>query len=301
MHRWEAVRQWLLGRHVQRARCGWGRDHGHPWRAFYTLSRVDEIIECMKRDEEQRRPCFASVNYMASRGEPVALEKLFLDFDSEESVERAWEDALKAYSALSEVCDPLIVASGRRGYHLYVWLPEPIQAPKPVLKAFLEEILAALNLPPLPTLDEKVVADPSRLSRTPYTIHEKTGKQCTPIDPRSRRPIDPRDFDITYLKPLPKDMVSEALRRASVPVPRASASSRSKRRSIRAMDLVLNPKLVDELLSKPQKLGAAELAALTKYYALTSSVSLEEAARIVAGKTGRSLEEVLGALEHEAP
>lgn len=193
----------------------WGRDFGDPKRRFipglYLDSFLAEMSSC-----SGRRPCFLSVNYYSGMkgkpGTPVALEKLFFDIDSPNDLEKAKRDTLKLVEVLETVCQPLVVFSGGKGYHVYCYINPVVEGEKEYLKLVLEQVIASLDIPPIQSLDERVVGDVSRLSRVPYTIHEKTGNLTTLVDERNLKPIDPDSINLSryWSRPIPRKLIEQA-------------------------------------------------------------------------------------------
>lgn len=214
----------------------WGRDYGHPQRSFYTIELIDRLETIILSDQKHGRPCFLSVNYyrgdVGKPGEPVALEKLFFDIDYPHHLDKAQKDAKKLVDELLAYCKPLLVFSGRKGYHAYCYIGTPIEGSKEFLKTILELLLNELRIHSLNlgSLDEKVVKDVSRLSRIPYTLHEKTGKRVTPLD-YDFKPIDVESFNLDYYtsNSITNRMVRKAVEQASI-----IKSLRSKRKKYKA-------------------------------------------------------------------
>ena len=193
----------------------WGRDFGDPKRRFIPGLYPDLFIGELARCSSRRRPCFLSVNYYSgvkgSPGTPVALEKIFFDIDSPEDLEKAKNDTLKLVEVLETTCLPLVVFSGGKGYHVYCYVNPVVEGDKEYLKAVLEQIIAQLDIPPISSLDERVMGDVSRLSRTPYTVHEKTGVTATVVDERDLKPVEPGSVNLQkyWSNPIPRKLVRQ--------------------------------------------------------------------------------------------
>jgi hypothetical protein len=87
---------------------------------------------------------------------------------------------------------PLLVASGHKGYHVYVFFNRVVQFPtfrqefiKSVYEEVQKRILKGLKFE---TLDHAPLGDIKRLARVPFSVHEKTGTLCQPVD-LNRQPI----------------------------------------------------------------------------------------------------------------
>ena len=154
-----------------------------------------------------RLPAYMSVQPYRGRDVPLGIEKVFFEFDCEKDVEKAWRDARTLCNAIVRFYDavPFIKFSGRRGFHVDVFLkeivafnptPHTIKLVKEVYARLQQKILAGLELP---TLDKQVLGDIKRLERIPYTLHEESGKPCQPVSLKGEL-IPPEDCDIEYYR-----------------------------------------------------------------------------------------------------
>ena len=116
------------------------------------------------------------------------FEKLFFDFDSKESPEKAITEARDFADKIERFygAKALLVFSGTKGCHVYVWLhalefpPKHTLLVKETYRRLQEKLLKGLHYE---TVDHAVIGDLARLSRVPYSIHEKSGRLCEPPDP----------------------------------------------------------------------------------------------------------------------
>ncbi len=210
------IRSWFRGAYP---RPHLGRDFGCPWRSFIPLDKEWRLWKLIGYALTRRRPCFLSVAYYTGElgrpGAPHCLEKLFMDLDSPGNPDKARAEARKLVETLQGFCRPLVVYSGGKGYHVYCYLPYCVEGDRDTLALLLEELHQLLGIPPLETLDTRVVYDPSRLSRIPYTLHEKTGKRVVVLDEDDFRPVDPDSISLEgyWSKPIQPSIVEEAWRR----------------------------------------------------------------------------------------
>ena len=88
---------------------------------------LSHVSQCKKR----RQPCWLSVQPFQCRNRAYSLEKLFFDFDSKTDIRKAWVETKHFVASLERFYNvrPLICFSGRKGYHVYVWLKEPFIIP----------------------------------------------------------------------------------------------------------------------------------------------------------------------------
>jgi len=175
-----------------------GRELGTPERRF--IDSYEDLIVAIKECRQRLLPCYLSVQPFKARDQPCGIEKLFLEFDSIEDPQRAWRDTVSFAEALKRFynVEPLIVFSGRKGYHVYAFLtksvrfePNQLELAKRCYRELQMRILKGLNLP---TLDRSCVGDVKRLARCPLSTHEKSGSLCAPVT-LERKPYIPEDLD----------------------------------------------------------------------------------------------------------
>lgn len=215
--------EWFVGREGEDKlkKLGWGRDLGKPERAFFSVNEVSpETLEKGYSDLEKKgRPIYQSISYYMGRddsrlvsGRIAALEKIFIDLDVkgvdvDRAIRLALEEARILYDHLRSFGEPLMVFSGRRGYHIYLWLPAAIED-----KDVYTYIIKALGIHELGLrFIDTVVLEPCHIARIPYTLHEKTGKQVTPLD-SDFRPIDIESFSLHsyFTNPMDNHVIEEA-------------------------------------------------------------------------------------------
>ncbi len=201
------------------------RSYGNPMQKLFSPNQIDKMLKIIKRTNGHV-PQFMSVNYKTLYQDKLVVEKvekLFLDFDSPDNLEKAEKDAYDAYYTVKCLgATPLIVFSGSKGYHLYIWLPQPITLED--FKSFSYSVFlvkAEIWIKTLynvlygrfySTLD-KVVLEPQRISRLPYTLHQKTGKIVAVLDPDKKQFLDPEEglkqLEESINNPLPREILEE--------------------------------------------------------------------------------------------
>ncbi len=269
----------------------WGRDYGHPQRSFYSIELIDKLESIIFRDQKKHRPCFLSVNYytgdIGKPGKPVALEKLFFDLDHPKDISKALSDARKLVDHLQSYCSPLIVFSGMKGYHVYCYIRKPVEGPKYFLKNVLEYTLYELKIHELNigSLDERVIKDVSRLSRIPYTIHDKSSKKVQPLD-YDFRPIDLESFSLKqYISnPLPDSIIQQVIDQVQMltEVEQRPRRRRVKSRRITWLRMLEDKKILEEILYRGNTFGESiEYIAkqLALYFRNIELKSVEECTR----------------------
>lgn len=161
-----------------------GRELGKPERVFTRDPR--DMFSLIDESVRFRRPAYMSVQPYKAKDQPYAIEKLFFDFDSDGDLDRAWSDVSKFSDHLIRFYGvrPLVVFSGCKGYHIYIFLNRAyafseVELAKEVYLSLQRALLRGLTLE---TLDRQVLGDIKRLSRIPFSLHEKSGNLCEPID-----------------------------------------------------------------------------------------------------------------------
>ena len=161
-----------------------GREVGSPYRSY--IQDAEAFLTFIEDCSKFRLPCYMSVQSYSATNTPCTLEKLFFNFDCKADPEKAIAEARdfadkleRFYGAMA-----LLVFSGAKGCHVYVWLHVLEFLPKHVL--LVKETYRRLQLKLLKglhyeTVDMAVIGDLARLSRVPYTLHEKSGRICKPI------------------------------------------------------------------------------------------------------------------------
>jgi len=192
-----------------------GRELGSPER-FYTDNPGD-LLRLVKECASRKKPCFMSVQPYRSRDVVLGLEKLFFDFDSKTEPpnrDLGWTDVFSFSEHLKSIAniEPLIVAT-YRGYHVYVFLWKVVEIPSGQLD-LAKELYAVLqrrllNGRSYATLDSSVLGDIKRLSRIPFSLHEK-GVICTPVD-LNRQPLQLDSLDFYREHDLGEDFFREVL------------------------------------------------------------------------------------------
>lgn len=117
--------------------------------------------------------------------EKAVIDRLFFDFDSE-SLKEALKEAKKLVNHLDG--NPLITFSGMKGFHVHVLIGETPVSPS-TLKRFGTKVVETLKL----RTCDPVVFEVARLSRTPFSVHSKSGLMCTPLNPERLLEMDADD------------------------------------------------------------------------------------------------------------
>jgi len=271
-----------------------GRELGCPER-FYT-DKPQDLFRLLEDSRQKLAPCYMSVQPYSGPDKPCALEKLYYDFDCKEDPTQAWRDARAFAEALKKYynIEPLTVYSGRKGFHVHVFLKQivyigetPLAFAKQVYKELQTRLIEGLNLP---TLDAQVIGDIKRLARVPFSVHEKTGSLCTPVD-GDRKPFVPESLQAyrTLDPALFAQVIKELKTRKQIaPVKRAFHGAR---KGVRPCILAA--------LSKPLSSGNGHLMrlAVAREY-LTAGYSVDETVQLFQNQPDYSEEKTRYYVEH---
>ena len=153
---------------------------------------------------EQNTPgLYVSVNpYNPETMEISSIERLYFDFDCKEKVRYALDDCIEFCKKLvgHYNISPLIFFSGSKGYAVYVFLQEPILGSESELKELyqkLQDILVGSDK--YRWLDPAPLGDLKRVSRVPFSLHQKTSSLCVPVD-ISEYPPTPYKLDPGFIQ-----------------------------------------------------------------------------------------------------
>lgn len=155
------------------------REAGDPTRKM--LKDLNELFEFILQCTRENKHCYIAVYKFRDNNfkEPI-IDRIFLDFDAEEgSIEDCWIEVKSFAQFLQSIkIEPVIVFSGKKGFHLYIFFPETqLKHPKEAISRLVSLLVSRFESEKktkLKYLDKKVVGDIRRLARIPYTIHPET-------------------------------------------------------------------------------------------------------------------------------
>jgi hypothetical protein len=181
---------WELGREVFES---YGYDKNGKLEGFRTfVIDYPSFYSYIQRMQKGSFPCWSSVLPFKARDQPSILEKLYFDFDNENNIEKAWLEAKNFILNIKRFynAEALLCFSGNKGYNVYVWLKKPLTFStesklKQVYEKLQEILLKGIKHE---TLDLNPYGDIKRISRIPYSIHNKSASLCLPIN-KERNPL----------------------------------------------------------------------------------------------------------------
>lgn len=173
----------------------------------YSANRVlvktlDELLELKRKNETAGLSVYLSVQPFLERDKMFSIERLFFEFDNEANPKLAVEEALTFAERVRYFynAEPLICLSGFKGAHVHLWLKKAVEIgehfdfAKDLYREAQETLL--LGLKPK-TIDVKILGDLKRLSRLPYSTHEKSGRLCQPIN-LNGEPLKPGEINLDF-------------------------------------------------------------------------------------------------------
>jgi DNA primase catalytic subunit len=201
-----------------------GRELGDPEQFF--SDNPNDIFRFMIECEAEKKPAFMSVQPRNSHGVLLGIEKLFFDFDYADKTfvnkletnvkdEKEREEVLniRKTELLKEVSQfiemlykrnpriiPLIIKT-RKGYHVYIFLDKiyEVENAKEVYIALMKRMMSNFSKS-LKYLDTNVVEDVMRLSRIPFSVHEKSGEKCLIV--KMKKTVDGYSFEPDKIRSL---------------------------------------------------------------------------------------------------
>jgi hypothetical protein len=113
----------------------------------------------------------------------VVVDKIWFDFDTDfpEELPEVKESVYNFNDKLEKYykCKNYIQFSGSKGYHLYMYLEDPVYVSQEVIKETMKWLLQKFK-PDF--VCESILRNPVRMQRLPYTKNTKSGKVCTPLE-----------------------------------------------------------------------------------------------------------------------
>jgi hypothetical protein len=166
-------------------------DNGFKDRKF--IDSAKDLKHYVKSCLQHNHPAFVSVQPYVKRKQVLGIEKLFFDFDHEQDPNVAWFEAQDFALSLEQYYDitPLVVFSGKKGYHVYVWFKELVigfpntKIMNEVYKELCKRLLTGFDFE---TVDTQVF-EIKRLARVPYSRHDESKRSCIPVKTTTGKPI----------------------------------------------------------------------------------------------------------------
>jgi hypothetical protein len=174
---------WLTHAYDGFPREVWNGDNTNRWK---TVETKEEYLAFLRNQHDNFYPSHTSINIAFTPGvdsDSLWINKVLIELDGHGRLEdSAFPEMRKLYSFLKAEysADPRIYYSGNRSFHIFVdFSPLTLQEPRESQVEFARRIQERLKLQ---CIDYQVYAN-RKLSRVPYTMHEKTTLYCVPIDP----------------------------------------------------------------------------------------------------------------------
>ena len=157
---------------------------GYLYQESHTMRYPEQQLT--KLVEDAVPGLYISVNpYNSETMEIRSIERLYFDFDCKDKVRYAFDDCMNFCKKMLEFYNvsPLVFFSGSKGYAVYVFLQEPVFGPEKELKELYEELQTMLVKPDnYKWLDPQPFGDLKRVSRVPFSVHQKSKELCIPVD-----------------------------------------------------------------------------------------------------------------------
>lgn len=181
-------------------------------------NNVDDILKFIFDCKENKEPAFSSISPYNT------IHKFFWEFDNDDvdvencsydmsELDSLWDEATKvAMNVLNYGGKPIIVYSGRRGFHVWANIKAIVFAPeneKEGRKLYKEILFTILGDPDdYPHFDRHPTSVNS-MARIPFSWHQKTGNQAIPLN-ILRKPYIPDVMDF-YRSHFKEDFVKDKL------------------------------------------------------------------------------------------
>lgn len=228
------------------------------------VKNIGELLSLKERCERAGLAVYLSVQPFLERDKPFSIERVFFEFDNERDPGSAIKEALDFARKVKFFyhVEPLICLSGFKGAHVYfffekaVEIGEHINFAKEVYREVQEVLMLGLQLK---TVDPKVIGDIKRLSRLPYSIHEKSGKLCQPIN-LEMKTLEPEEIDLDFFveNGLSLDLLEHSSKRLKERIEKLKKLSK-KKKTVKAG--AIRP-CIQEALNKQLHGGAGHLMRL---------------------------------------
>jgi hypothetical protein len=190
-----------------------GRILGNPpelSRKRYFSNNPNDVFECVEYGEENEVPAFISAQPFSKYNTVMGIEKLFYDFDFGKKSDNlnSRQIEIRKLKCAKEVqqftrylkkmgIEPLIIFSGNKGYHVYVFF-DSVYTFDPDQYAFYKivykRIMLRFRYKDFKYMDTSVIGDLRRMARIPFSIHQKTKSQVIVVD-QNLKPDKLRSLD----------------------------------------------------------------------------------------------------------
>ncbi len=167
------------------------------FRKTFDLSNKKSAMKLIN-DNNVRKDLYRTIyNYEGNvEGNQAIIDKVFLDFDPEESEEKLLEDVRKVSNLLNNKNIKHSLFFSGRGFHIFVYTniikAKDLINPRTAIRNFVNDIIEITKA----SVDYQVVGDLMRVARIPNTMNMKTRLYCIPLDQKEL------EYSIEYIKDL---------------------------------------------------------------------------------------------------
>ena len=152
---------------------------GFPYRKKEYIAENPAQFVFLAMSRLGRRPVYVEL-YPIPLKRAGKIDAVFLDIDNDD-LEKAYSDMRVVVKRIKDNYgqDPLVVFSGRKGFHVYAFFdPVKLADTSFVIRKYVRKMFGDIK-----SVDWHVVGDINRLVRLPYTPHHVTQRLCYPVDP----------------------------------------------------------------------------------------------------------------------
>ena len=171
---------WLVHARHTFPREAWDGDRSHTWTLIQTKEDyISFLMKCQENLSPAHTSLYPSMIPESGFAQPFA-DSIIFEVDG--PLERNYADMRRLYAFLKlrYNSEPRIYFSGNRSFHVFAdFMPIVKDEPLAVLFEFAKQAGKALGM----EFDWQMYTSPRKLSRVPYTIHEKSARVCVPVLP----------------------------------------------------------------------------------------------------------------------
>lgn len=201
-----------LGNHISKEEFlfdwfgNFGRVLGNPpeeKRKRYFSNDPNSIFDCITFGKKATVPAYITVQPFAKYGVCMGIEKLFYDFDYGKKSDKMTDKQKEAHKRKCAVevmqfanylsklgIKPLILFSGNKGYHVYIFFDRVYTfdyQEYDFWKMVYKRLMERFKNKDYKYMDSSTIGDLQQFARIPFSIHQKTGKEVIIVNNRLKR------------------------------------------------------------------------------------------------------------------